>query len=135
MENRTEHHYGRNQRLVGNRRERRVSRDGRLLLDGFGHLSLRLSPEDRGRSIHGRIRRVVGGAPPCDHSTLIGRISVASLHTVCFPLLRSHAPASEFECPKLYSVFQPRPCLRRRDLFGNSSARILHPVFGSDVCP
>jgi hypothetical protein len=52
----------------------------------------------------------------------------------CFPFFRKPAPAPGVDCPKFYSVFQPHTCLPCRGLFGNRSDRVLHIVFGCDVC-
>ena len=111
-ENRPEYHYGRNERLVGDRCKSGLRCHSHLLLNAAGNLSLRISARDRGRSLHGRIRRAAGRVFAGCHSTLAGRISVANGHPFCFSVFRKPAPARGVECPKLHAVFQPHSCLR-----------------------
>ena len=56
-ENRPEHHYGRNQRLVGDRCKRGLRRGSHLLPHFAGNLSLRIAARDRDRPLHGWVRR------------------------------------------------------------------------------
>ncbi len=72
--------------------------------------------------------------PAVTRLSLDGFLSQISILFV-FPFFASLLRQRGFECPKFYSVFQPYPCLPCRGLFGNRSDRILHIVFGCDVCP
>ena len=92
-ETRPEYHHGRNERLVGNGRERRLRRDRYLFLNAAGSLRLRCTARDRDRSLHGRVRRGAGSVSACCHSTLTGRISVTGIRAFCFPVFRNSAPA------------------------------------------